>query len=95
MLDRTLLIVLSLSLAGAAQTTPPPSHGTHTPPKTISIASASAAPEAILHTTAGDMKCELFPSQAPKAVANFIGLAKGTKPWKDPAKSRESLFMTE
>jgi peptidyl-prolyl cis-trans isomerase A (cyclophilin A) len=44
----------------------------------------SAAPTAIIHTAAGDMKCELFPDQAPKAVANFIGLAKGTKPWKNP-----------
>jgi peptidyl-prolyl cis-trans isomerase A (cyclophilin A) len=31
------------------------------------------------------MKCTLFPDKEPKAVANFIGLAKGTKPWKDPA----------
>jgi peptidyl-prolyl cis-trans isomerase A (cyclophilin A) len=30
------------------------------------------------------MKCELFPDKAPKAVANFIGLARGTKPWTDP-----------
>jgi peptidyl-prolyl cis-trans isomerase A (cyclophilin A) len=40
-------------------------------------------PTAILHTTAGDLKCELFPDKAPLAVKNFIGLAKGTKPWKD------------
>ncbi|MBZ5533054.1 MAG: peptidylprolyl isomerase [Acidobacteriia bacterium] len=44
----------------------------------------AANPVAILHTTAGDLKCELFPTQAPKAVANFIGLAKGTKDWKEP-----------
>jgi peptidyl-prolyl cis-trans isomerase A (cyclophilin A) len=31
------------------------------------------------------MKCQLFPDKAPKAVANFIGLAQGTKDWKDPA----------
>src|SRR5262249_30889389 len=37
-----------------------------------------------IHTTAGDMKCELLPDQAPKAVGNFIGLAKGTKAWKGP-----------
>jgi peptidyl-prolyl cis-trans isomerase A (cyclophilin A) len=30
------------------------------------------------------MKCTLFPDKAPKAVANFIGLAQGTKDWKDP-----------
>jgi peptidyl-prolyl cis-trans isomerase A (cyclophilin A) len=29
------------------------------------------------------LKCELFPDQAPLTVKNFIGLAKGTKPWKD------------
>jgi peptidyl-prolyl cis-trans isomerase A (cyclophilin A) len=83
MLYRTLLI-LSLSIAAAGQTTPAPSHGTHTPPKIINKAPA-APQQAVLHTTEGDMKCELFPDQAPKAVANFIGLAKGTKPWKDPS----------
>jgi peptidyl-prolyl cis-trans isomerase A (cyclophilin A) len=31
------------------------------------------------------MKCTLFPDKEPQAVANFIGLARGTKPWKDPA----------
>jgi len=36
--------------------------------------SRSKNPAAIIHTTAGDMKCELFPDKAPKAVANFIGL---------------------
>ncbi|HEY6309149.1 MAG TPA: peptidylprolyl isomerase [Candidatus Angelobacter sp.] len=85
MLDRTVLILLSFGLAAAGQTTTPtPAHATHTPSKAVSkSAPAAAQPEAILHTTAGDLKCELFPSQAPKAVANFIGLAKGTKSWKD------------
>jgi peptidyl-prolyl cis-trans isomerase A (cyclophilin A) len=91
MLDRTLLILLSFGLAATGQTTPPAAtHGTHTPPTTLSkTAPAAAQPEAILHTTAGDMKCELFPAQAPKAVANFIGLAKGTKPWTDPVTSKK------
>lgn len=44
-----------------------------------------AAPMAIIHTTIGDMKCTLFPDKSPKAVSTFIGLAKGTKSWKDPA----------
>ena len=92
MLDRTLLILLSFGLAAAGQTTPTtPAHGTHTPPTTVKAtktAPPAAPPEAILHTTAGDMKCELFPDQAPKAVANFIGLAKGTKPWKDPVTNK-------
>lgn len=52
---------------------------------TAGTASQASAQQAILHTTAGDMKCRLFPDKAPKAVANFIGLAEGTKDWKDPS----------
>jgi peptidyl-prolyl cis-trans isomerase A (cyclophilin A) len=32
----------------------------------------------------GSFTCELFDKQAPKTVANFVGLARGTRPWKDP-----------
>lgn len=39
---------------------------------------------AAIYTSKGDIVCRLFPQEAPKAVANFIGLARGTKPWKDP-----------
>ena len=72
-----LLVSFPLS-AQAGKKGPAPQRGTPaTPVKT--------APTAIIHTTVGDMKCTLLPDQVPKAVANFIGLAKGTKPWKDPA----------
>ena len=46
---------------------------------------APANPVAIIHTTAGDLHCTLFPKQAPIGVANFIGLATGTKDWTSPA----------
>lgn len=36
----------------------------------------SDGPYAVLHTTAGDIKILLYPKQAPKAVENFITLAK-------------------
>ncbi|HEU5412194.1 MAG TPA: peptidylprolyl isomerase [Candidatus Angelobacter sp.] len=49
-----------------------------------SSATTAANPTAIIHTTAGDLKCELFPKEAPKTVANFIGLATGKKDWKSP-----------
>jgi len=51
---------------------------TRKPPTT-----ASKNPVALIHTTAGNLRCELFPDKAPKAVANFIGLAQGAKDWKD------------
>jgi peptidyl-prolyl cis-trans isomerase A (cyclophilin A) len=34
--------------------------------------------------TLGSFSCELFDKQAPKTVANFVGLARGVRPWKDP-----------
>lgn len=40
---------------------------------------------AVIDTTMGTLRCRLFAKEAPKAVANFIGLAEGTKDWKDPA----------
>jgi peptidyl-prolyl cis-trans isomerase A (cyclophilin A) len=80
MLIRTALILVSFSLAVACQT---PSTATAPPASNPSVTSTQG-PGAILHTTAGEMRCTLFPDKAPKAVANFIGLAQGTKDWKDP-----------
>ena len=45
---------------------------------------AAAQPSAIIDTTAGKITCTLFPAQAPNSVANFIGLAEGTKDWTNP-----------
>ena len=37
-----------------------------------------------IRTSAGSLILELFPDEAPLAVANFIGLAEGTLAWTDP-----------
>jgi len=64
------------SLLSWSQATPAaPAAGAHAAP---------AGPIAIIDTSVGKMKCELFPAQAPIGVANFIGLANGTKDWKNP-----------
>ncbi|HWX77376.1 MAG TPA: peptidylprolyl isomerase [Candidatus Acidoferrales bacterium] len=39
---------------------------------------------ATLKTSAGDIVIQLFEDKAPKTVANFVGLATGTKEWMDP-----------
>jgi peptidyl-prolyl cis-trans isomerase A (cyclophilin A) len=39
---------------------------------------------AIIHTSAGDLRCELVPDKAPHTVANFVGLATGKKDWTNP-----------
>jgi peptidyl-prolyl cis-trans isomerase A (cyclophilin A) len=44
----------------------------------------SSNPTAIIETSAGNFTCELFKDKVPAAVDNFIGLATGTKDWKDP-----------
>jgi peptidyl-prolyl cis-trans isomerase A (cyclophilin A) len=54
----TLLLILPLTLA--AQTAKP------TPTATV------AAPQAVLHTSQGDITIELYPDKAPKSVANFL-----------------------
>ena len=36
-----------------------------------------------LHTNKGDIAITLFDDKAPETVGNFVGLAKGTKEWKD------------
>ena len=38
-----------------------------------------------MDTSMGRITCQFYEKQAPKAVANFIGLAEGTKDWTDPA----------
>jgi len=40
---------------------------------------------ATLHTNHGDINVELFGDQAPQTVANFVGLASGSKEYTDPS----------
>jgi cyclophilin family peptidyl-prolyl cis-trans isomerase len=44
----------------------------------------TSEPTAVIETSAGSIHCTLFPDKAPIGTANFIGLATGTKEWKDP-----------
>jgi peptidyl-prolyl cis-trans isomerase A (cyclophilin A) len=44
-----------------------------------------ATQTAVLHTSAGDIRLNLFGNHAPKTVANFVELATGAREWTDPA----------
>ena len=55
-----------------------------TPHPATAAPAAPSGPTATIDTTAGKLKCTLFPDKAPIGVANFIGLANGTKDWKSP-----------
>ncbi|MDY0017834.1 MAG: peptidylprolyl isomerase [Candidatus Delongbacteria bacterium] len=45
---------------------------------------AGVKPVAVFETSMGTIKVELWPDKAPLTVANFVGLANGTKEWTDP-----------
>lgn len=78
---RKFSIILTCFAASAAlgQTTSTPQAAPAKP-----AGAAPSQPTAIIDTTAGKMTCTLFPDKAPIGVANFIGLATGTKDWKNP-----------
>jgi peptidyl-prolyl cis-trans isomerase A (cyclophilin A) len=50
-----------------------------------------AEPQAILKTNRGDITLNLFPNHAPETVANFTGLATGTKQY-DAGNGRSGPF---
>ena len=50
---------------------------------------------ATFHTSMGEIVCKLYEKETPKTVANFIGLATGTKGWTHPvtrAKKKTPLY---
>ena len=79
-------ILILVTCAVMAQSASPKQSTAATKPSTSAKpgATASAKPTAIIDTTVGKMTCTLFPDKAPVGVANFIGLATGTKDWKNP-----------
>jgi peptidyl-prolyl cis-trans isomerase A (cyclophilin A) len=93
-MKKAILTLLCAALSCAAQTGTTKStpragaSGTTTKSAAPAATQASAASLgdtiATFDTTAGKLTCTLFPKQAPKTVANFIGLATGNKDWTDP-----------
>ncbi|MEM8882519.1 MAG: peptidylprolyl isomerase [Planctomycetota bacterium] len=59
-------------------------------PKAEQLPAKAANPVVIMKTSMGDIEIELFADECPKTVANFVGLAEGTKEWTDP-KSGETV----
>ncbi|MDQ6652175.1 MAG: peptidylprolyl isomerase [Acidobacteriota bacterium] len=83
------LLLPGLAFTGATQTSK--SSGRHA----AKPASESPLPDvqlpsepgeyAVIYTSLGNIVCRLFKDEAPKTVGNFVGLAKGTKPWTSPS----------
>lgn len=82
------LLISAACSAAWSQTTPAPMTTPAKKPAATTAAKpavpAPAHPTAIIETTAGKLTCTLFPDVAPIGVANFIGLAQGSKDWTNP-----------
>jgi peptidyl-prolyl cis-trans isomerase A (cyclophilin A) len=70
----------AIALALAAALTTPAAHA-QAAGKEKKMASPMFA---TFKTSLGDIVVKLLPEKAPKTVENFVGLAEGTKEWKDP-----------
>jgi cyclophilin family peptidyl-prolyl cis-trans isomerase len=53
--------------------------------KAVAGLPASGVLAADIDTAEGTITCELFPDKAPVTVANFVGLARGLRAWRDPS----------
>jgi peptidyl-prolyl cis-trans isomerase A (cyclophilin A) len=80
---RKAFAIFIFSLAAACASSAQSSTGSQAAAKPAAPATP-AKPTAVIDTTVGKMTCTLFPDKAPIGVANFIGLATGTKDWKNP-----------
>lgn len=79
------LLSAAFCVAAFAQDTSKPADIPDAPQATPAALMHPNGPTVVMDTTMGRITCQFFQRQAPNAVANFIGLAEGTKDWTDPA----------
>lgn len=58
------------------------------PTATPEAATVPNGPIVVMDTSMGRITCQVYQQQAPNTVANFIGLAEGTKDWTDPVTNK-------
>jgi peptidyl-prolyl cis-trans isomerase A (cyclophilin A) len=59
------------------------------PQATVAASIHPNGPTVVMDTSMGRITCQFYQQQAPKAVANFIGLAEGTIDWTDPTTKKK------
>jgi peptidyl-prolyl cis-trans isomerase A (cyclophilin A) len=59
------------------------------PQATAAVSTQPNGPTVVMDTSMGRITCQFYQKQAPNAVANFIGLAEGTKDWTDPVTKKK------
>ena len=80
-LAHSLCLLLALAAVPAFDQSAPPADLPDAPGATVKPEPVPTGPTVVIDTTMGRMTCKTFPKQAPLGVANFIGLAEGTKDW--------------
>jgi peptidyl-prolyl cis-trans isomerase A (cyclophilin A) len=95
-LKRSLLIsAVAAAFAAAwpvqigAQAAKPAEEIPDAPQATAAVTMQPNGPTVVMDTSMGRITCQFYQKQAPLAVANFIGLAEGTKDWTDPATKKK------
>lgn len=78
------LLIAVLAVAAFAQEAEKKAAPKKTAPKKAAV-KREAGTYATFQTSMGKIVCKLYEKEAPKTVANFIGLAEGTKEWTHPA----------
>lgn len=77
---------LALAASGFGQAGKSPAHSKPNEPASPAVTLPSEPGlYAVIFTSSGNIVCRLFEKEAPKTVANFRGLATGTKTWTDPS----------
>jgi peptidyl-prolyl cis-trans isomerase A (cyclophilin A) len=80
----TLILMAGLAMAQDSGSQAPAAKPGTPPAAAKPVRPMPPKPYAVIDTTVGKMVCQLFPDKAPIGVENFIGLATGTKDWKNP-----------
>jgi peptidyl-prolyl cis-trans isomerase A (cyclophilin A) len=80
------LALASFPARARAQTTPPAATAELPDAPGVGVGAirpepVPSGPTIIIDTSMGRLSCKTFDKQAPNAVANFVGLAEGTKDW--------------
>lgn len=78
------LALAPLSAQGQQSSAPAAQDLPDAPVANVPLNIAPAGPVVVMDTSMGRITCQFYQKQAPNTVANFIGLATGTKDWTDP-----------
>jgi len=89
-------LAVAIAIPAFAQTppaAPPPASPADAlpdaPQATAAALTQPNGPTVVMDTSMGRITCQFYERQAPKAVANFIALAEGSKDWTDPATKKK------